>query len=109
MLYGIMQKIFADYIVKLNNGSSIIKEEKKMSTPEGHKDLWKNCTWKNESEKRAFYNHYFKDSVFVKETIKDNLDSLKNSLKNFVEDGTIQDGNNKRKITNQDILKRITE
>ena len=72
-----------------------------MSTPPGHdKELYKNCKWSNADEKRAFYNHYFKNSIFVNEAVKEKLDEYKKDLLSFIDA-------KKEKITIQDIIKEI--
>lgn len=41
-----------------------------MTEPANIKKIYKNIDWKNKDEKRAFFNHYFKNSEFVDEITK---------------------------------------
>ncbi len=64
-----------------------------MSTPPGHKDLWKNIGWKNKEEKLAFFNHYFSKSEIVSDVIDKSMESFKNGLTEFIKEGKIKEGN----------------
>ena len=78
-----------------------------MSTPNGHKNLWKNIDWTNKDEKKAFFNKYFKGKELVKEEIDKAIKSLKSRLIGFIEHGEIRIGKEKRKINNADIIDEI--
>ena len=79
-----------------------------MSTPKGQKELWKNCTWKNEAEKLAFFNHYFKASKMVKDRIEGEIKRFKDNLIEFIKEDKIKDKDGKdRSITIKDILEKI--
>jgi hypothetical protein len=55
-----------------------------MTTPPKQEKIWKNIDWKDEDEKRAFFNKYFKDSRFVRELLdplKKQIDELHSKLK----------------------------
>ena len=81
-----------------------IKEEIIMSTPERHDRLWKNIDWKDDKEKLAFFNHYFKNSDIVIQLIKSQVDAVKSDLVNFIENGKIKEDGKERPITMKDIL-----
>jgi hypothetical protein len=78
-----------------------------MSTPPGHNELWKNCTWKTAEEKLAFFNHYFKNSDIVASHMRETIDSLKNRLVRFIESGKITEGIKEREITMKDVIAEI--
>ena len=78
-----------------------------MSTPEGHKNLWKNIDWKSQDEKRAFYNKYFRNGKFVTEQVDSGIKSFKDKLLGFIDQKEIMDGKNKRPIKISDIVKEI--
>jgi len=78
-----------------------------MSTPPGHKELWKNMTWQNEEEKLAFFNHYFRDSSIVSSYVAYRMKSFKERLIAFIQKGIIVEGKEERKIINQDIINEI--
>lgn len=78
-----------------------------MSTPTGFKKQYKNITWTNEEEKRAFFNKYFKGGPLVREEINNKLRDFKGDIKSFIERGEITVGKTTRKITNQDIIGEI--
>jgi hypothetical protein len=78
-----------------------------MTTPDGIKEIWRNCTWKNDKEKLAFFNHYFKDSSIVADYLKKYIDEMKDELANFIIIGKIKDGTKEREIEIKDILQRL--
>ncbi len=78
-----------------------------MTTPAGKKELWKNCTWKTEAEKLAFFNHYFKKSSMVENRIASKVKKFKDNVIEFIQEGTIKEGNNERPITIKDILNTV--
>ncbi len=78
-----------------------------MSTPPDHKELWKNCSWKNEEEKLVFFNHYFKKGHIADNYCKDKIDAFKEGLIEFIKGGKIKEGNKERDITKQDIINEI--
>ena len=80
-----------------------------MSNPEGKKELWKNCTWHDDSEKLAFFNHYFKNSTIVSDHMKSTISLIKDSLIGFIEKERIEEGGKERQITIKDILQKIKE
>lgn len=81
-----------------------------MSTPSGHKKLWKNIDWTNEDEKLAFFNHYFKNSEMVTDRIDSEVKRFKDDLIEFIKENKIKDKKgNDRSLTIKDILERIEE
>lgn len=79
-----------------------------MSTPQGNIKLWRNCTWKNEEEKLAFFNHYFKNSKMVINRIDNKVKHIKEGLLDFIVKGKIKLKDNKtRPITIQDITRKL--
>lgn len=78
-----------------------------MSTPPEQKNLWKNCTWKNNDEKLAFFNHYFKSSSMVTDRINSEVKRVRDDLIDFIKVGKIGPKENERNITIRDILQRI--
>ena len=81
-----------------------------MSTPKGHKELWKNCTWKDAEEKLAFFNHYFKSSHMVTDRIENEMKRFKEDIIEFIKEDKIKDKDGKERIiTIKDILERIQE
>ena len=55
-----------------------------MTEPEGVKQVWRNITWKDNNEKRAFFNKYFKGGVETKELtdpLRKRIDELENQIK----------------------------
>ena len=78
-----------------------------MTTPPQQKDLWKNVTWKDDKEKLAFFNHYFKNSSMVSDRIKSQVSKFKAGLIDFIETDKIKDGKEERPITIKDILNKI--
>ena len=80
-----------------------------MSTPPGHKDLWRNIGWKNEEEKLAFFNHYFIKSKIVSDLVVKSTESFRNGLIEFIKEGKIKEGNKERDITKQDIINKINK
>lgn len=80
-----------------------------MSTPPGHKDLWKNVTWKNHDEKVAFFNHYFKNFDEVTNQIRNRVGAYKEELLGFIEKDEVMEEGKKRGVTIKDIVERIKE
>ncbi len=80
-----------------------------MSTPEGHKKLWKNCNWENDEEKLAFFNHYFKNSSIVSNHVKITIDGIKENLIGFIAEEKIKVGGKERPITLKDLLEQIKQ
>ena len=78
-----------------------------MSTPPDHKELWKNIGWKNEEEKLAFFNHYFKKGHIANDYCKDKIKAFKQGLIEFIKEGKIKEGDKERDITMQDIINEI--
>jgi len=78
-----------------------------MSTPPGQKELWRNCVWKDDKEKLAFFNHYFKDSDIVANHMRTTLDSFKGRLISYIQEGKIKEGIKERDITLQDVVAEI--
>ena len=78
-----------------------------MSTPEGHKRLWKNINWSSKEEKLAFFNHYFKDDKITSNYVEQYVGDIRQHLVDFIQNGKIRDGDKERSITIQDILKEI--
>ena len=99
---------FAAYPVELTNCDQ--KEEtNKMSTPKDQKDLWKNCVWKSGEEKKAFFNHYFKNSDIVAAHMKATIDANNETLLNFITEGKIKENGKERSITLTDVIIRLKE
>ena len=80
-----------------------------MTTPPGIDKLWKNCTWINEEEKLAFFNHYFKNSKMVVDRIESEIRRFKDDLIEFITIGKVKDKDKERQITMNDIIERIKE
>jgi len=78
-----------------------------MSTPEGHKELWKNCAWDDDKEKLAFFNHYFKNSVIAANHMKETISDMKEQLLKFIETNKVKEANKERNITIKDIVEEI--
>lgn len=78
-----------------------------MSTPPGHKELWKNIGWKNDEEKLAFYNKYFKNTDIEHNVIKIALKQFKVSIVEFINRGKIGHDKEERQITLEDVKERI--
>ncbi len=80
-----------------------------MSTPKGHKELWKNCKWENKEEKLAFFNHYFKNSDILAKYVKGFVEDVKESLIAFIEVDVIKEKDTERPLTKKDIIDKIKE
>ncbi len=81
-----------------------------MSTPEGHKDLWKNINWKTKREKLAFFNHYFKKGHIAADYCKEQIQAFKSGLIEFIKEGRIKDKDGKeRPITMADVIAELNK
>ena len=78
-----------------------------MSTPEGYKELWRNVKWSDDKEKLAFFNHYFKNSKMVVDHVKTTVDSIKEKLIGFIEEGKIKEKDKERDITMKDVIEDV--
>ncbi len=78
-----------------------------MTNPPDYKHLWKNVKWKNQEEKLAFFNKYFREHKFVRELIDDKVKRFKGSILEFSKQKEIQDGKNKRQLKVSDIIKEL--
>ena len=78
-----------------------------MSTPPNIKEIWKNCTWKNDDEKLAFFNHYFKRGHIADDYCKENIEVIKQGLIEFINEGKIKVEGKERPITMKDIINEI--
>ena len=78
-----------------------------MSTPKGYKKLWKNIGWKDDKEKLAFFNHYFKKGHIANDYCKEKIEIIKQGLIEFIQEGKIREKDKERDITIKDILEKI--
>ena len=93
-------------VVKIFDGHHWPKQKEmiKMSTPPGHTNLFKNIAWKNQEEKRAFFNKYFVSGIFVKECVDKATNNLKEDVLSFIKHNPkIKEGKTERPLTIKDI------
>ena len=79
-----------------------------MTTPPRVKNLWRNVTWKDDREKQAFYNKYFKQSKIVAKQIRGRIHTIKEKIIGYIDDNPkIKVGKTERPLNLNDVKEFI--